>query len=71
MRNARIKVNVPNAMAAPLRDRIGIGAPPTLTIRSEFKPGSLMRVVPDYHLQLLNICAVDAWREYLDAKIRT
>jgi DNA-binding transcriptional LysR family regulator len=28
-------------------------------------------VLPDYHLQLLNIYAVYASRQYLDAKIRT
>lgn len=71
LQNARFKVNVPDAMAAALHEGMGIGALPTLTIRSAFKSGSLMRVLPDYHLQLLNIYAVYASRQYLDAKIRT
>ncbi|MFM0084671.1 LysR family transcriptional regulator [Paraburkholderia sediminicola] len=71
LQNARFKVNVPDAMAAALHEGMGIGALPTLTIRSAFKSGSLIRVLPDYHLQHLNIYAVYASRQYLDAKIKT
>jgi DNA-binding transcriptional LysR family regulator len=71
LQNARFKVNVPDAMAAALHEGMGIGALPTLTIRSAFKSGSLIRVLPDYHLQHLHIYAVYASRQYLDAKIKT
>lgn len=71
LQNARFKVNVPDAMAVALQEGMGIGALPTLTIRSLFKSGSLARVLPDYHLQHLNIYAVYASRQYLDAKIKT
>jgi DNA-binding transcriptional LysR family regulator len=67
----RFKVNLPDALAAALQEGMGIGALPTLTIRSLFKSGALVRVLPDYHLQTLNIYTVYASRQYLDAKIRT
>jgi DNA-binding transcriptional LysR family regulator len=68
---ARFKVNVPDAMAAALQEGMGIGALPTLTVRSAFRARTLVRVLPDYRLQELNIYAVYASRQYLDAKIRT
>jgi DNA-binding transcriptional LysR family regulator len=67
----RFKVNVPDAMAAALHEGMGIGALPTLTVRSSFRNGSLVRVLPDYVLQRLNIYVVYASRQYLDAKIKT
>ena len=71
LQSTRFKVNVPDALAAALHEGMGIGALPTLTIRSSLKSGSLTRVLPDYHLQHLNIYAVYASRQYLDAKIKT
>jgi DNA-binding transcriptional LysR family regulator len=68
---ARFRVNVPDAMAAALQAGMGIGALPTLAVRSAFRAGSLVRVLPEYHLQRLNIYAVYASRQYLDAKIKT
>jgi DNA-binding transcriptional LysR family regulator len=69
--DSRFKVNVPDALAAALQEGMGIGALPTLTIRQAFRAGSLVRVLPSYHLQQLNIYAVYASRQYLDAKIKT
>jgi DNA-binding transcriptional LysR family regulator len=69
--HTRFKVNVPDALAAALHEGMGIGALPTLTVRSAFRNGSLVRVLPDYYLQPLNIHAVYASRQYLDAKIKT
>jgi DNA-binding transcriptional LysR family regulator len=69
--DGRFKVNVPDAMVAALREGMGIGALPTLAIRSSFRSGALVRVLPDYYLQQLNIYAVYASRQYLDAKIKT
>jgi DNA-binding transcriptional LysR family regulator len=67
----RFKVNMADAMAVALHEGMGIGALPTLAIRSALRTGSLVRVLPDYHLQELNVYAVYASRQYLDAKIRT
>jgi DNA-binding transcriptional LysR family regulator len=69
--DGRFKVNVPDAMVVALREGMGIGALPTLAIRSAFRSGALVRVLPDYYLQQLNIYAVYASRQYLDAKIKT
>jgi DNA-binding transcriptional LysR family regulator len=69
--NGRFKVNVPDAMATALQAGMGIGALPTFAIRSLIRSGSLVRVLPEYHLQTLNVFAVYASRQYLDAKIKT
>jgi DNA-binding transcriptional LysR family regulator len=66
----RFKVNVPDAMAAALHDGMGIGALPTLTVRSALRSGTLVRVLPEYRLQELNIYMLYASRQYLDAKIK-
>jgi DNA-binding transcriptional LysR family regulator len=67
----RFKVNVPDAMIVALLEGMGIGALPTLAVRSSFHSGALMRVLPDYYLQQFNVYAVYASRKYLDAKIKT
>jgi DNA-binding transcriptional LysR family regulator len=69
--DSRFKVNVPDAMVVALLEGMGIGALPKLAVRSSFRSGSLLRVLPDYHLQQFNIYAVYASRQYLDAKIKT
>jgi DNA-binding transcriptional LysR family regulator len=68
--NLRFKVNMPDAMAAALHEGMGIGALPALTVRSAFRNGTLVRVLPEYYLQELNIYVVYASRQYLDAKIK-
>ena len=68
---SRFKVNMSDAMAVALHEGMGIGTLPTLAIRSALQTGALVRVLPDYHLQELNVYAVYASRQYLDAKIRT
>jgi DNA-binding transcriptional LysR family regulator len=50
---------------------MGIGSLPTLTIRSKFRSGTLVRVLPQYHLQPLNLFVLHASRQFLDAKIKT
>jgi DNA-binding transcriptional LysR family regulator len=67
----RFKVNVPDAMIVALLEGMGIGALPTLAVRSSFHSGALMRVLPGWHLQQFNVYAVYASRKYLDAKIKT
>jgi DNA-binding transcriptional LysR family regulator len=50
---------------------MGIGALPTLTVLPFFRAGTLVRVLPAYKLQQINIFAVYPSRQYLDAKIKT
>jgi DNA-binding transcriptional LysR family regulator len=68
--NTRFRVNLPDAMAAALHEEMGIGALPALTVRSAFRHRTLVRVLPEYYLQELNIYVVYASRQYLDAKIK-
>ncbi|MGA7781860.1 MAG: LysR family transcriptional regulator [Paraburkholderia sp.] len=67
----RFKVNSTDAMAVALQQGMGIAALPTLTVRSLLSSGALVRVLPEYQLQRLNIFALYASRQYLDAKIKT
>lgn len=69
--DVRFRVNVPDAMAAAVQQGMGIGALPTFAIRSLLRSGALVRVLPEYHLQTLNVFAVYASKHYLDAKIKT
>ena len=68
--DGRFKVNVPDAMAVAVLEGMGIGALPTFTVRSLLRLGLLKRVLPDYQLQTLNVFALYASRQYLDAKIK-
>ncbi|MGF6726671.1 DNA-binding transcriptional LysR family regulator [Paraburkholderia sp. GAS41] len=67
----RFRVNVPDAMAIAVLEGMGIGALPTFTVRSLLRAGLLKRVLPAYQLETLNVFAVYASRQYLDAKIKT
>lgn len=69
--DSRFKVNVPDAMVIALQEGMGIGALPSLAVRSSFRNGTLIRVLPDWHLQHLNIYALYPSRRFLDAKIKT
>jgi DNA-binding transcriptional LysR family regulator len=65
------RVNVPDALASALREGLGIGPLPILTARQLHNNGQLVRVLPAYHLHILNIDMLYASRQFLDAKIKT
>jgi DNA-binding transcriptional LysR family regulator len=67
----QFKVNDADAMAVALQEGMGIGSLPILTVRSMLRSGTLVRVLPQYHLQPLNLFLLHASRRYMDAKIRT
>ncbi|QCP52955.1 LysR family transcriptional regulator [Trinickia violacea] len=69
--DGRFKVNVPDAMAVAVQAGMGIGALPLFTIQSILRSGALVRVLPEYQLQPLNVFAIYASRQFLDAKIKT
>jgi DNA-binding transcriptional LysR family regulator len=69
--DGRFKVNVPDAMAAAVQAGMGVGALPPFTIQAMLRSGALVRVLPEYQLQPLNVFAIYASRQYLDAKIKT
>jgi DNA-binding transcriptional LysR family regulator len=67
----RFKVNVAGAMIAALQQGMGIGALPAFALRSLVHSGTLVRVLPRYQLQTVDLFALFASRQYLDAKIKT
>jgi DNA-binding transcriptional LysR family regulator len=64
-------VNVAEAMAVAICEGMGIGVLPTSSALPYLRAGTLLRVLPEYTLQQLQIYAVYPSRQYLDAKIRT
>jgi DNA-binding transcriptional LysR family regulator len=64
-------VNVPEAMAVAISDGMGVGVLPTSSALPALRAGTLVRVLPQYTMQLLNVYALYSSRQYLDAKIRT
>lgn len=66
-----LQVNNPEALALAIRAGMGIGPLPVPVALPGLADGSLVRVLPAFRLQTLNIYALYASRRYLDAKIRT
>jgi DNA-binding transcriptional LysR family regulator len=65
------RVNIPEALAAGVAAGMGIGVLPISSIGSQLASGRLVRVLPGYRLDELNVYALYPSRQYLDAKIRT
>lgn len=64
-------VNFAEAMAVAIREGMGIGVLPTVSALPYLREGTLVRVLPHYTMQEMNIYALYPSRQYLDAKIRT
>jgi DNA-binding transcriptional LysR family regulator len=64
-------VNVAEAMAVAVREGMGIGLLPIYSAIAGLRSGQLVRVLPEYTSQEMNLYALYASRHYLDAKIRT
>ncbi|MFM0277770.1 LysR family transcriptional regulator [Paraburkholderia sediminicola] len=65
------RVNIPEALAAGVAAGMGVGVLPVSSIGSELASERLVRVLPEYKLDELNIYAIYPSRQYLDAKIKT
>jgi len=65
------QVNVAEALAAAMREGMGIGLLPVYSAIGGLRSGELVWVLPDYRSQEMNIFALYPSRQYLDAKIRT
>jgi DNA-binding transcriptional LysR family regulator len=68
---ADFQVNVPEALAAAVREGMGIGLLPIYTTISGLRSGELVWILPEYKSQETNLYALYPSRQYLDAKIRT
>lgn len=68
---APFQVNAPEAMMVALRAGRGIGSLAIYSALDELRSGRLVRVLPDYRLQLLDVYAIYVSRQFMDAKVRT
>ena len=64
-------VNTADAMKTAIRSGMGVGVLPIYSAIDGLRDGSLVRVLPEYRLQELNLYAIYPSRQYLDAKIKT
>jgi DNA-binding transcriptional LysR family regulator len=68
---APFTVNVAEAMAVAICEGMGVGVLPTSSALPALRAGTIVRVLPQYTMQMLNMFALYSSRQYLDAKIRT
>lgn len=65
------QVNVAEAMAVAVREGMGVAVLPTYSAIQWLRSGELVRILPEYTSQPMNVYALYSSRQYLDAKIRT
>lgn len=66
-----VQTNIAECLLVAAREGMGIATAPIYAAIDDLKSGRLVRVLPDYVLQKMNIYAIYASRHYIDAKIRT
>jgi DNA-binding transcriptional LysR family regulator len=66
----RFAVNDLEAMAVALRDGAGIGLLAAFSAIDDFRNGTLVRVLPQYHTWQRNVYAVYSSRQFVDAKVK-
>ncbi|WP_407315125.1 LysR family transcriptional regulator [Pseudomonas sp. nanlin1] len=71
IQEAPFQVNSADAMKTAIRSGMGIGVLPIYAAIDGLRNGTLVRVLPEYRLQELNLYAIYPSRQYLDAKIKT
>lgn len=64
-------VNTADGMTIAIKNGMGIGIQPIASAVEGLKAGTLVRVLPDYHLEELSLFAIYPSRKFVDAKIRT
>jgi len=65
------QVNVAESMVVAIREGMGVGPVPVYSALDGLRAGDFVRLMPEYTLQPMNIYALYASRQYLDAKIKT
>lgn len=65
------RVNVADALAVAVSEGMGVGLLPSYSALAGLRSGELVRVLPAYTSQHMNVFALYPSRQYLDAKIRT
>ena len=66
-----LRVNIADSLAVAIRDGMGIGPLPLYAGVEGLRNGTLVRVLPTYTLQSMNIYALYPSRTFIDAKTRT
>jgi DNA-binding transcriptional LysR family regulator len=69
--NGPVHVNIAESMIVAIREGMGIGMLPLYAAISGLRDGTLVRVLPDYTAQKMNIYALYPSRKFIDAKTRT
>ena len=63
-------VNTADAMTVAISNGMGIGIQPIASAVEGLKAGNLVRVLPEYHFEELNVFAIYPSRKFVDAKIK-
>jgi DNA-binding transcriptional LysR family regulator len=66
-----LHINTADGMTIAIENAMGIGIQPIASAVKGLKAGTLMRVLPDYHLEEFNLFAIYPSRKFVDAKIKT
>jgi DNA-binding transcriptional LysR family regulator len=69
--SVQFAVNDPEAMRVALRAGAGVGSLAVYSAIDDILAGTLVRVLPDFHMRTRNVYAVYPSRHYVDAKIKT
>jgi DNA-binding transcriptional LysR family regulator len=64
-------VNTADAMTVAITTGMGIGIQPIASAVEGLRAGTLVRVLPQYHFEELNLYAIYPSRKFVDAKIKT
>lgn len=64
-------INTADGMTIAIKKGMGIGVQPIASAVSGLESGELIRVLPEYRLEELNLFAIYPSRKFVDAKIRT
>ncbi|PRZ44962.1 LysR family transcriptional regulator [Paraburkholderia fungorum] len=67
----QLKVNTTEALAAGVREGMGIGLIPIYSALNGLRSGELIWILPAYQSQRMNLYALYSSRKYVNAKIRT
>jgi DNA-binding transcriptional LysR family regulator len=69
--NGPVHVNIAESLIVAIREGMGIGMLPLYAAISGLRDGTLVRVLPEYTAQKMNIYALYPSRKFIDAKTRT
>lgn len=69
--NAAFRINIAEALAVAVCEGMGVGLLPAYSAASGLRGGKIVRVLPEYTSQQMEVYALYPSRQYLDAKIRT